>query len=188
VVCVDASDKTVKRAKEKVAQNQPSVKFLRGDAHDLPFEDNTFDAVISERTTCILDKTRSIREMIRVARPGGRVGIHDLCWKEGTSEHLKQRLAKLEGESPETLMRWKRLFEAAGLADVRAVDKSFLQSTWTKKARDELGLTGQVKVFLKTVQNRGFRGLTRIMKSMRIFQNQRIGYGIIVGRKPSDEW
>jgi hypothetical protein len=39
--------------------------------------------------------------MGRVAKPGGYVGIHDLCWKEGPSEYLKRRLAELEGERPE---------------------------------------------------------------------------------------
>lgn len=60
-----------------------------------------FDAVISESTTCILDNDRAIREMGRVVKPGGYVGIHDLCWKEGPSEYLKRRLAELEGERPE---------------------------------------------------------------------------------------
>ena len=95
VIGIDASDHMVERARNKRAERALSVEFQRGDAHSLPFEDNTFDAVISECTTCILDKDRAIREMVRVARPGGYVGIHDLCWKEGTSEHLKQRLAEL---------------------------------------------------------------------------------------------
>jgi ubiquinone/menaquinone biosynthesis C-methylase UbiE len=184
VVGIDASDHMVERARKKRAERALSVEFQRGDAHSLPFEANTFDAVISECTICILDKDRAIREMVRVAKPGGYVGIHDLCWKEGTSEHLKQRLVELEGERPETLNRWTRLFEKAGLEDVRAVDKSFLISTWTKSARKELGLIGQLKIVLKAIQNWGFRGFGRILESIRIFRNERTGYGIVVGRKP----
>jgi arsenite methyltransferase len=184
VVGIDASDHMVERARKKRAERALSVEFQKGDAHSLPFEDNTFDAVISECTTCILDKDRAIREMVRVAKPGGYVGIHDLCWKEGTSEHLKQRLAELEGEKPETLDRWKRLFEKAGLEDVRAVDKSFLISAWTKSVRRELGLVRQVNAFLKTVQNWGFKGVRRILETTRIFQKEHTGYGLVVGRKP----
>jgi SAM-dependent methyltransferase len=184
VVGIDASDHMVERARKKRAERALSVEFQRGDAHSLPFEANTFDAVISECTICVLDKDRAIREMVRVAKPGGYVGIHDLCWKEGTSEYLKQRLVELGGERPETLNRWTRLFEKAGLEDVRAVDKSFLISTWTKSARKELGLIGQLKIVLKAIQNWGFRGIGRILESIRIFRNERTGYGIVVGRKP----
>ena len=183
-VGIDASDDMVKRARKKTAERHLSVQSQKGDAHNLPFEDNTFDAVISECTTCILDKDRAIREMVRVAKHGGYVGIHDLCWKEGTSEHLKQRLAELEGEKPETLDRWKRLFEKAGLEAVRAVDKSYLISRWTKDVRKELGLIGKVKVFLKAIQNWGFKGVRRILESVRIFRSEHIEYGIVVGRKP----
>ena len=121
--------------------------------------------------------------MVRVAKPGGYVGIHDLCWKEGTSEHLKRKLAEIEGERPETLERWKRLFEQAGLEDVRAVDKSYLISTWTKGVRRELGLIRQVKVFFKTIRNWGLKGFGSILETTRIFQDEHIGYGLIVGRK-----
>ena len=48
---------------------------LRGRARrrleELPFPDATFDAVISECTLCLLDKTRTLAEMVRVAKPGG---------------------------------------------------------------------------------------------------------------------
>ena len=60
-----------------------------------------------------LDKLRALREMQRVARHGAIVGIHDLCWKAGTSELLKQRLKELEGEEPEISEGWKALFEDA---------------------------------------------------------------------------
>ena len=184
VIGIDASDDMVERTRKKTAERHLSVQSQKGDAHNLPFEDNTFDAVISECTTGILNKDRAIREMVRVAKPGAYVGIHDLCWKEGTSDRLKRKLAELEGERPETLNRWKRLFEQAGLEDVRTVDKSSLIFAWTKGVRKELGLIGQAKVFLKAIQNWGFRGFARILELMRILQNEHTGYALVVGRKP----
>ena len=49
-----------------------------GNAHNLPFDMDSFDVVISECTTCILDKERAIAEMVRVTKPGGYVGILSL--------------------------------------------------------------------------------------------------------------
>lgn len=184
VVGIDASEAMVERARKKAAERNLSVRFQKGDAHQLPFADNTFDAVISECTTCLLEKETAIREMVRIAKPGGYVGIHDMCWKENTPERLKQRLAEIEGERPETLDGWKRLFEKAGLEGISIRDKSQLMSTWSKDIRKELGLAGQMKIFLKVLQRWGFKGLRKILGSAHIFRSKHTGYGIVIGRKP----
>ncbi len=184
VVGVDGSEFMVERAREKARQRKLTVEFQQSDAHNLGFDDNTFDAVISECTTCILDKLRAIREMVRVTKPGGYVGIHDLCWKSSTSDQLKQRLAELEGERPETLEGWKNLFQEAGLANVVAVDKSPLIASWTKHVKKQLGISGQLRLFLKVIRRWGFRGLLRVRESESIFGSASMGYGIIVGKKP----
>lgn len=184
VVGIDASQYMIERAKAKAPSRNLEIEFRQGDAHSLPFDDNTFDAVISECTTCVLEKSRAILEMVRVAKPGGRVGIHDLCWKESAPADLKQRLAELENEHPETLDGWKRLFEEAGLTDVLTRDKSELIARWTKETRKQLGLIGQFKIYWKILRRWGFGGLWRIKKSERVFCSEYLGYGIIVGSKP----
>ena len=186
VVGVDGSEFMVERAREKAGQRKLSVEFQQSDAHNLPFADNTFDAVISECTTCILDKLRAIREMVRVTKPGGYVGIHDLCWKPHTTDHLKRRLAELESERPETLDGWKTLFQEAGLTNVVAVDKSPLIASWTKHVKKQLGLGGQLRLFLKVIRRWGFRGLLRVKESEGIFRSASMGYGLIVGKRPDE--
>ena len=181
---VDVSDYMVEMARKKSAENGLDIHFERGDAHNLSFGDNTFDAVISECTTCILDKEKAIREMVRVAKPGGYVGIHDICWTDGTPESLKNRLAEIEGERPETPEGWKKQFEDAGLKDVFTVDRSYLLREWTKELKKNIGLKGQHKIFLKIIKNWGIGGLKTALESGKIFKSQYTGYGIIVGRKP----
>lgn len=183
VTGVDASGYMIERARMKAHERGSDAEFKEGDAHELPFDDGSFDAVISECTTCLLDKARAIGEMVRVARPGGYVGIHDICWKESTPEEMKRRLAELEGERPETLEGWKGLFEAAGLEDVVAVDKSYLIPRWGKNIKRELGLAGQLRIYLRIIRSWGLGGLTSIRESEQIFKSPHTGYGIIVGRK-----
>ena len=184
VVGIDASARMVERAQRKAAERALSIDFRTADAIHLPFADATFDAVISECTLCLLDKTRALAEMVRVAKPGGYVGMHDICWRSDTPDDVKQRLVELEGERPETMSGWQGLFAAAGLVAVEVVDKAALIPTWVRDIRRGLGLGGQVRIFAKVLRRWGWRGLRDVLESERIFQSRYTGYAIIVGRKP----
>ena len=48
--------------------------MLRAPAEDLPFDDDTFDTVVSTLVLCgVDDQPRALRELRRVLRPGGRL-------------------------------------------------------------------------------------------------------------------
>lgn len=51
------------------------IDFQQGNAEDLPFPDNTFDAVLSVTVIEECDADKAISEMTRVVRPGGGVAI-----------------------------------------------------------------------------------------------------------------
>src|SRR5256885_299932 len=51
------------------------IRFVPGNAEAVPFPDHSFDAVFSVTVLEECDADRAIAEMIRVVRPGGRVGI-----------------------------------------------------------------------------------------------------------------
>ena len=183
VVGMDGSDLMVERAQEKARRRNLAVEFKKGDAHQLPFEENTFDAVISECTVCILNKEKAIQEMARVVKPNGYVGFHDICWKEDTPERMKTRLAEIEGEEPETIDGWKALCQKLGLKDVQAIDRSSLIPIWMKETTSHLSLASIGKIVIKVLRIWGFSGLLDVWESERIFQSKYTGYGIVVARK-----
>ena len=185
VTGVDISERMLKRARKTAAERNLQIEFKQGDAHNLPFEENHFDAAISECTVCLLEKGRAIREMVRIVKPGGYVGLHDVCWKDNTPERFKQRLAEFEGERPETLEGWKELFAKAGLDDSRAVDKSHIMSAWTKNLKKKLGVIGWIKVLFAIIPLWGIRSVDRILQSEKIFESEYMGYAVVVGRKPT---
>jgi ubiquinone/menaquinone biosynthesis C-methylase UbiE len=77
-VVLDYSDNMLMKAKGK-AENlgiAGQLEICAGDMYEIPFPDNTFDAVLSTYSTCPLaDPIQAVREMIRVARKGGLIGI-----------------------------------------------------------------------------------------------------------------
>ena len=50
---------------------------------NLPFEDESFDIVLTECTTTLLvDKEKAFSEFIRVTTPGGYIGDLEMIWNE----------------------------------------------------------------------------------------------------------
>jgi ubiquinone/menaquinone biosynthesis C-methylase UbiE len=63
----------LKRLERHVSAQMPSTMVLRAPAEDLPFEEETFDVVVSTLVLCgVDDQPRALREIHRVLRPGGR--------------------------------------------------------------------------------------------------------------------
>lgn len=73
VTAVDFSEKMLKIA-EKKAKKHKNIKFIQADVMNLPFEDETFDAVfISFGLRNLPDLQKAILEMKRVVKKGGYV-------------------------------------------------------------------------------------------------------------------
>lgn len=72
VTCCDFSAGMIAEGKRR----HPELTFTQGDATDLPFADNSFDAVtISLGLRNVVDYRAALSEMLRVTRPGGKLVI-----------------------------------------------------------------------------------------------------------------
>jgi demethylmenaquinone methyltransferase/2-methoxy-6-polyprenyl-1,4-benzoquinol methylase len=75
VVAIDFSEEMLARAREKA----PAVRFQWGNALELDFPDDAFDAAtVGFGARNFADLERGIAEMARVVRPGGRVVILEI--------------------------------------------------------------------------------------------------------------
>ncbi|MFC2045785.1 class I SAM-dependent methyltransferase [Chloroflexota bacterium] len=93
---VDYSEGNIASAREHAATQGVSnlTFFHQSDAERLPFEDSSFDAVITECSYCTFpDKTKAASEMFRVLRSGGRVGITDMVINGTLPEEMQSVLS-----------------------------------------------------------------------------------------------
>lgn len=74
LVLTEPEPAMLRRLQRKAREHAPLAKVLRAPAEDLPFEDASFDTVVSTLVLCgVDDQSRALREIRRVLRPGGRL-------------------------------------------------------------------------------------------------------------------
>lgn len=124
VMGVDILSEMINKTLQRVEQEglQPLVDARIADVHSLPFEENSFDAVIVESVLALAqDKSRAMAELVRVCKPGGRVGINETTWlktpvPQEIIDYINQDLVShavvLNGQE------WSKLLQDSGLVDI----------------------------------------------------------------------
>jgi ubiquinone/menaquinone biosynthesis C-methylase UbiE len=75
-VGLDYVPELLERGRERAAAERLDVEFVEGDAEDLPFEDASFDVVLSTFGVMFApDHQKAADELLRVCRQGGRIGM-----------------------------------------------------------------------------------------------------------------
>jgi ubiquinone/menaquinone biosynthesis C-methylase UbiE len=73
---VDYVPALLERARERAAAERLEIEFREGDAEAIPYPDASFDAVLSTFGSMFApDQAQAARELLRVCRPGGRIGM-----------------------------------------------------------------------------------------------------------------
>ena len=64
----------VKRLQAHIAERRPGTRLLQAPAEELPFDDDSFDTVVSTLVLCtVQDQPLALSELRRVLKPGGRL-------------------------------------------------------------------------------------------------------------------
>ena len=153
-VGVDFTDEQVdKAARLRDREGFPQVEFAQAHVDDLPFEDESFDVVMSNGVINLSPvKGRVFGEAARVLRPGGRLAIADIVsgrpLKELTRRDVELWAACIAGAIPRR--SYVETIEAAGLhaGEVRQNDYNFISG----RARQACSTYGVESVSLLAVK------------------------------------
>jgi ubiquinone/menaquinone biosynthesis C-methylase UbiE len=133
VTATDYVPALLENARERAAADALDIAFQEADAEDLPFDDASFDVVLSTFGVMFTpDQERAAAELLRVCRPGGRIGLAN--WTpDGFIGQLFRTLARhlpppAGARSPAlwgTRARLEELFGAQA-ADIRTTSRHYV--------------------------------------------------------------
>lgn len=128
---VDVNPDMLEAARGAATEAGPDIAWRRADAASLPYDDDAFDVVVCQEAVQFFgDRPAALREMRRVAVPGGRIAFS--VWRslerQPCYEILARALGEYAGLEAEAMMRspfafgdadaLRALAEGAGLAGV----------------------------------------------------------------------
>jgi len=191
VVSVDYSIASVGAAREAAERDglTSRLHFQVGDAEDLAaFANASFDAVLCECAFCTFpDKPAAMRQIARVLRPGGRLGLSDLIRRGPLPADLQGLLAWIAciGDAL-SIEGYVAHCEAAGLVVEQVQEEDDALAELVREIRGRL-FGAHLLVSLKHLELPAidWPRVTRMARrAERAVQEGILGYALIVATKP----
>lgn len=92
VTAVDYTDEMLNEAKVNSGEYKDLIKFIKMDAHELKFEDNTFDLIVTRNLTWNLkEPQKAYKEWYRVLNKGGKMINFDANWYNHLFDDKKRK-------------------------------------------------------------------------------------------------
>lgn len=141
VTGADPLEKSITAAKQH--PDNKGIRFEVGDAQDLPFEDTTFDAVVSGlMIKFVPNKVKAIGEMKRVARPGSVIALYDwdMDSNMNTTRHFWGAVADIIPERMED-----RATNRTPMTEIDSIAQIFEAASVTKVQQNTISFTTQFR-------------------------------------------
>lgn len=128
VIGVDMTPEMIEKARENALKNNyKNVEFRLGEIENLPVENSSVDAVISN---CVInlspDKERVFREIYRALKQGGRLMVSDIVLLKGLPDGIKDSVAAYTGCIAGAMLKEEYIgaIEAAGFQGIKIIEEN----------------------------------------------------------------
>lgn len=172
-VGVDFSPEGIKLARQQAKERglEGVAEFHQANAVELPFPDNTFDAVVSECVVCLIqDKQKTLNEKVRILKTGGRVIMHDVVTWAPMPKAMREDKGLYCGcvGGAVSLSEYVNMMKKAGLTTIKTVD-------FTKAAKKM-----NIDEVAQALNKKKVKGVNEIAEYVR---KGGIGYALLIGTK-----
>lgn len=184
VIGIDISENLIEEARylNKRKGLEKKVTFEIGDATKLPYSDNEFDIAISQAMLILVkNKIQAIRETNRILKKGGSGGWIELSWKKAINpqffDEVSHVLCAYCMTNVCTYDEWQKIFEEAGILDIKIEKENESRSNYLGTIRDE-GLRNTCRIMFHTIVNKEIRDRIKLMNQFFKSHNDYFGFGI----------
>lgn len=186
VVGVEYSNANVAAANE-LAGKGDRLRFVQGDAERLEFDDGEFDAVLCECSLCLFpDMEQAARELLRVLRPGGRIGLSDMVMSGPLPDELQGVLGHVLCIShARSAQGYVELLSTAGFSAVRVTDVRRALEEMVELIERRWEAATRILASGGTQLPPSFESPGPVLASARkAIREGIVGYALFTGRKP----
>ncbi len=135
-------------------------------------------------------KRAIVREAFRLLRPGGRYGIHEMCFiPDGDVEQTRATTAKAlttvvhHGVSPLTIPEWRELLESEGF-EIQSIDTAAMALLEPRRLIQDEGVLGAMRFARNLLLDSEARQRVLEMRSTFRRNRKQLGGITIIARKP----
>lgn len=131
VSAIDNHPEMIKKAKKRFERLQLNIQIETGDAEQLAFSDDTFDLVLSESVTSFTKIDVTLKEYLRVLKPGGTLINLDMTAEQVLDPNIEKQIIDLYGvKAILTESEWIKRLNGVGFTTVNI--------TYGRSAEEEL--------------------------------------------------
>lgn len=162
------------------------IEYREADANDSGIEPGSFDRIIVQSVACFNHKPTLFREITRILKPGGQVGLNEVTWVQPPNEKVERVTRATICETFKGALvedEWVRLFIDAGLDQVTHEVHAFQPVAPYQMLREE-GLLGTIRVMARVLRDPGINmRLSAVSDYFRQYPGY-FGYGLYMAHKP----
>jgi ubiquinone/menaquinone biosynthesis C-methylase UbiE len=109
----------VEKAKSRFQSLKLPIQLIQGSIEEIPFEDDSFDFILSESVLAFVNKPKALKEFYRVLKKGGRLIANEMTINSKLSQQEESEIKKFYAIDSLLLEDdWKNLLEAANFKNV----------------------------------------------------------------------
>lgn len=187
LVGMDKDAEMLRRARRAMPPRDfPEVGYVRADALRMSFAADSFDRVIVQSVACFNDNDILFREIARVLKPGGKVGMNEVTWRRPPTPAIEAVMCATICETfhgARLAKGWIERMQAAGLGDATCELHPFTASTPYQLLKEE-GLVRTAGIMWRVLRDAELN--MRLAAMSQLFRRcpEYFGYGIFTACKP----